>query len=48
MLSDTPSWMIKWTSNLLKFMESESQMYKMELIDNWTKEYPWEDAAENK
>jgi hypothetical protein len=37
MLGDSPKWIAKWTSNLLKFMESEAEMYKAELVDSWTR-----------
>ena len=42
MLADSPSWIKKWTANLLKYIEAELFLYKNDLVTRWTRDYPWE------
>lgn len=41
MLDGSPEWIKKWSAKLLTYISSELKMYEDELIEKWTKDYPW-------
>ena len=44
-LEGCPSWMICWIAKVLNFIEDEGFVYQKSLIENWSKEYPWNNAS---
>lgn len=45
-LDGAPNWIIKWMARILTFIESEGEIYKQSLIDQWRKVYPWDNSED--
>ena len=45
-MTNLPHWMVKWCAIVLQSIEKEGEVYRLQLQESWTAEYPWENKNE--